>query len=159
VAAARPDAVVVGTDLGETALQRARDNALRNLPAERAGGSPRWLQGHWWSALPPTEASFDLIVSNPPYIRDDDPHLEQGDLRFEPLQALASGPEGLDAITEIVSGAREYLRAGGWLLVEHGFDQGQAVRSLVAATGFTGPQTLLDAEGRERVTIGRNPGV
>ena len=99
-----------------------------------------------------------MIVSNPPYIAAGDPHLVQGDLRFEPPPALASGPDGLDAIREIVAGAHEHLVPGGWLLLEHGWDQGEAIRALLEQAGFVEAQTVQDLEQRDRVTLGRWPG-
>jgi release factor glutamine methyltransferase len=98
---------------------------------------------------------FDVIVSNPPYIAEGDPHLAEGDLRFEPAVALASGVDGLDAIRAIVAGARRHLRNGGWLLLEHGFDQGADVRDLLLEHGFAEVFTQNDLEHRERATGGR----
>ena len=102
-------------------------------------------------------ARFDLIASNPPYIASDDPHLEQGDLRFEPATALASGVDGLDDIRRIVDGGQAHLRPGGWLLIEHGWDQGAAIRALFDAAGFAEVQTAQDLEQRDRITLGRRP--
>jgi release factor glutamine methyltransferase len=164
IAAARPDLALTGTDLSEAALAIARENATACLtqprPAQdgstqRPGGPVRWLAGNWWAALPAGEPPFDLIVSNPPYIADEDPHLGLGDLRAEPRQALASGPDGLDDLKRIVAGAPQRLVPGGWLLVEHGFDQGPAVRALFEAAGLIEPATIPDAQARDRVTLGR----
>src|SRR5690606_11067974 len=160
-AAARPDLRVTATDLSEAALAIAAGNAGTCLAADaaaRPGGPLRWLAGSWWSALPAGEPPFDLIASNPPYIAEGDAHLARGDLRYEPAQALASGPDGLDAIREIAAGARAHLAPGGWLLVEHGFDQGPAVRALFDAAGLGQVATHRDAEARERVTVGRRAG-
>jgi Methylase of polypeptide chain release factors len=99
-----------------------------------------------------------MIVSNPPYIAAADPHLEQGDLRFEPPAALSSGADGLDAIREIVAGAPGHLVPGGWLLLEHGWDQGPAIRALLEQRGFVEVATVQDLEQRDRVTLGRLPG-
>jgi release factor glutamine methyltransferase len=100
---------------------------------------------------------FDLIASNPPYIEDDDPHLAEGDLRFEPRSALASGADGLDDLRLIACAAPAHLRPDGWLLVEHGWQQGAAVRALFDAAGFIDIRTERDLEGRDRVTLGRHP--
>ena len=96
-------------------------------------------------------------MSNPPYIAAADPHLAEGDLRFEPPSALASGRDGLDAIRGITRDARRHLEPGGWLLLEHGFDQGKAVRALLVEAGFEQVRTERDLEGRERVSVGGNP--
>ncbi len=159
VAAARPDVSITATDRSAAALERARENGVRCLPAGRAGGAPLWLEGDWWGALRPDSPAFDLVVSNPPYIAEGDPHLSRGDLRFEPVTALVGGPDGLRAITAILSGAVGHLRPGGRVLIEHGFEQGEAVRSLAASFGLDQVHTLQDAGGRERVTAGRNPAV
>jgi len=147
IAWARPRAKVVATDASGAALAVARANAdrlaLRNV---------EFAQGDWCAAL--GGARFDLIVSNPPYIAEGDPHLHEGDLRFEPATALASGSDGLDAIRIIVRDARAQLRDGGWLLFEHGFDQGPAVRGLLAMHGYAEVFTERDLEGRERVSGG-----
>jgi release factor glutamine methyltransferase len=157
VGVARPDLQIVATDLSEAALDVAARNGAELLPADRPGGAPRWRAGSWWQALPRGEAPFDLIVSNPPYIAAADPHLAQGDLRFEPPHALASGADGLDAIREIVSGAPPRLAAGGWLLLEHGHDQGAAVRALLERAGWREIATHRDAGERERVSVARAP--
>jgi release factor glutamine methyltransferase len=147
IAKARPRAKVVATDASGAALAVARANAdrlaLRNV---------QFAHGDWCAAL--GDARFDLIVSNPPYIAESDAHLREGDLRFEPAAALASGSDGLDAIRIIVRDARAHLRDGGWLLFEHGFDQGPAVRELLAARDYAEVFTERDLEGRERVSGG-----
>lgn len=157
VAAARPDLRIVATDLSQGALAIAAGNAEACLDAGRPGGPLRWLAGSWWAALPAGEPPFDLIASNPPYIAEGDPHLARGDLRHEPAQALASGADGLAAIREIAAGARDRLAPGGWLLVEHGFEQGPAARALFEAAGLGRVASHRDAEARERVTAGRCP--
>lgn len=148
IAQARPRADVLATDASATALDVARGNAarlgLRNV---------EFAQGNWCAALDDA-SDFDLIVSNPPYIADDDPHLRQGDLRFEPRIALASGADGLEAIRVIVRDARRHLRSGGRLLLEHGFEQGAAVRTLLMQHGYSEIFTARDLEGRERVSGG-----
>jgi release factor glutamine methyltransferase len=149
VASERPLADVTATDASAAALAVAAGNA-------RDAGLPvRFLPGDWYAAVP--RESFDLVLSNPPYIADDDPHLGQGDLRFEPRSALASGPDGLDAIRAISAGACRHLAPGGWLLVEHGFEQGEAVRALFRAAGLEQVATERDLEHRDRVTVGRRP--
>jgi len=112
--------------------------------------------GRWCDAL--GNEKFDLIASNPPYIAEDDPHLHQGDVRFEPRSALVSGPDGLADIQQIARQARQYLRAGGWLLLEHGFAQGAAVRSILRENGYEQVTTWHDLAGHERVTGGQSGG-
>jgi len=153
IASERPRARVVATDRSPGALDVARANAAAHGLDARVD----FRAGDWFGPLrdaPP----FDLVASNPPYIAEGDPHLARGDLRHEPPGALASGPDGLDAIRAITAGAPAHLVAGGWLLLEHGFDQGPAVRALLDAAGFSGIATLADLEGRDRVTLGRRPG-
>nr|AGW45524.1 methyltransferase [uncultured bacterium Lac36W] len=142
----RPLAHVVATDASGDALAVARANAqaLRLANVE-------FRHGDWHAPL--AGERFDLIASNPPYIAAGDPHLH--DLRFEPDAALASGADGLDAIRAIVRGVPLHLVPGGWLLLEHGFDQGPAVRALLQAAGMSGVATERDLEGRDRVTLGR----
>ena len=150
IARERPMAAVVATDASKAALAVAVANAQRN------GIDNTWFRrGDWCEAL--GRDRFDLIASNPPYIALADPHLDQGDLRHEPPDALASGDDGLDAIRRIVRDAPAHLAPAGWLLLEHGWDQGQAVRALMAAAGFVEVATEPDLEGRDRVTLGRRP--
>jgi release factor glutamine methyltransferase len=147
VAVARPRAQVLATDASTDALDVARANA------DRLGlGNVAFAQGDWCAAL--GEACFDVIASNPPYIAEHDPHLEQGDLRFEPRAALVSGDDGLDAIRAIVRDARAHLHPGGWLLFEHGYGQGAGVRELLVRHGYIDVFTEADLEGRERVSGG-----
>lgn len=110
------------------------------------------LSSHWFDAL--SGRRFDLIVSNPPYIADTDPHLTAGDVRFEPSSALTSGSDGLDDLRSIIAQAPEHLKEGGWLLLEHGYDQGAAVRELLAGHGFGRVQTRRDLAQHERITFG-----
>lgn len=151
IAKERPECRVIATDASEGALGIAIDNAqgngIRNV---------EFRMGSWFSPL--TGERFDLIASNPPYVAEGDPHLEKGDLRFEPAAALSSGADGLDAIREIVSGAGAHLTASGWLLLEHGLEQGAAIRDLFEAAGFVDVGTEPDLESRDRVTLGRRPG-
>lgn len=146
----RPRAQVVATDASASALAVARGNA-----AAHAIGNVEFREGDWLAPL--GNERFDLIASNPPYIADGDPHLAQGDLRFEPAMALACGADGLDAIRRIVAGAPAHLSPGGWLVLEHGWDQGGAVRDLLVDAGFVEVATERDLEGRDRVSIGRRP--
>jgi len=147
----RPRANVLATDASEAALAVARENA-----AALGVGNIRFRRGDWCAAL--GDEGFDLIASNPPYIAVDDPHLSDGDLRFEPSGALASGADGLDAIRAIVGAAPAHLLPGGWLLLEHGLEQGGAVRALLQAAGLVDVATLRDLEHRERATFGRRSG-
>jgi release factor glutamine methyltransferase len=140
-----------GNDASAGALAVAAGNA------KRLGLPVRWFQGRWLEAVAPRPL-FDIIVSNPPYVDPTDPHLERGDLRFEPRAALVAGDGGLGDLKAIVRQCRERLRPGGWLLLEHGFAQGQAVRSLLAEQGFADIATHRDPGGQERVTEGRYPG-
>jgi release factor glutamine methyltransferase len=150
IAHERPLARVVATDASEEALSVARLNSerleIRNV---------EFIRSDWFDGL--SRMMFDMIVSNPPYIASNDNHLSQGDLRFEPRGALASGFDGLDSIRDIVRSAPEHLKPGGDLLMEHGFDQGAAVRELFSQSGFVDISTSRDSEARERVTGGRKP--
>lgn len=148
IANARPRARVVATDRSAEALAVAQSNAMAHGIANVELRAGDWL-------APLAGEYFDLVVSNPPYIADRDPHLARGDLRFEPASALASGRDGLDAIRIIVSDAPAHLADGGWLLLEHGHDQGEAVRTLLASTGFADVETVQDLEARDRVGLGR----
>ncbi|MDO9596639.1 MAG: peptide chain release factor N(5)-glutamine methyltransferase [Azoarcus sp.] len=137
-----------------TALDRSREAlwvAMGN--AARLGASVSFVQSDWFGGL--GDERFQLIVSNPPYIAAADPHLEQGDLRFEPRTALAAGPAGLDDLAEIVAGAPVHLEANGWLFLEHGYDQASAVRGLLADGGFASIASWKDLAGIERVSGGR----
>ena len=147
----RPGAEVTATDRSTGALEVAHRNAL-----DHGIANVRFVLGDWYQ--PVAGARFDLIASNPPYIADGDAHLARGDLRFEPAGALASGGDGLDALRVIAGGAPAHLQPGGWLLVEHGLEQGAAVRALFVAAGLESVETARDLEDRERVTFGRLPG-
>jgi release factor glutamine methyltransferase len=144
----RPDLSVTAVDTSLAALEVARRNA-DHLGLTRV----RFLAGDWLTPL--AGERFDLIVSNPPYIEADDPHLDQGDLRFEPASALASGDDGLDDIRRIASGATDHLRPGGWLLVEHGWNQGEAACAVLTSCGLLDVFTAQDLEDRDRVSGGR----
>ena len=147
IASERPLAKVVATDASAAALAVAQRNAAR-LGITHV----RFAQGDWLAPL--AGQAFDLIVSNPPYIEAADPHLGEGDLRFEPATALASGADGLDAIRRIVHAAPAHLDPGGWLLFEHGWNQGEASRALLAGAGYAEVFTARDLERRERVSGG-----
>jgi release factor glutamine methyltransferase len=148
IAQARPAARVFAVDRSEAALAVARGNAqchdLSNLA---------FLQGEWFE--PVAGQHFDLIVSNPPYVAAADPHLQRGDVRHEPVSALAAGPEGLDDLRRIIATAPEHLDAGGWLLLEHGADQQTAVLELLAARGFAGCLGHRDLAGLPRAVSAR----
>lgn len=147
----RANAHVVATDVSTDALAIARANA-ETLKLSRI----EFRAGNWLDAI--AGERFHLLVSNPPYIADDDVHLGQGDLRHEPRAALASGADGLDAIRVITAGACRHLHPGGWLLIEHGWEQGEAVRALMESAGLLEVKTARDLENRDRVTLGRNRG-
>ena len=146
IALARPDAFVLATDLSATALAVARTNA------RRLGATVTFAAGDWYGALDAIE--FDRIVVNPPYIAAQDHHLQQGDLRFEPPTALASGADGLEAIRVIIDGAPPRLVPGGCLLIEHGYNQGDAVRALLEAQGLQQVRSWQDLAGHDRVSTG-----
>lgn len=127
--------------------------ALAEVNRTRLGlANAQFLHSDWFAAL--EQQTFDLIVSNPPYIAADDPHLQQGDVRFEPASALVSGADGLDDIRHIVTTAPAYLQAEGWLLLEHGWQQAEAVRQLLSERGFGAVQSWQDLGGHQRVTGG-----
>jgi release factor glutamine methyltransferase len=150
LASERPHCRVTATDASEAALEVARRNAAR-----LGIGNVVFAQGDWMAPL--GDDRFGLIVSNPPYIEAGDAHLARGDLRFEPPTALASGNDGLDDIRRIVASAREHLLPGGWLLFEHGWNQGDAARALLDQAGYTDVFTAQDLEQRDRVSGARNP--
>jgi len=113
----------------------------------------RVLRSHWFDAL--QGERYQLIISNPPYIRAADPHLVAGDVRFEPASALVAGDDGLDDLRTIIADAPQHLEAGGWLLLEHGYDQAAAVRELLAKHDFEQIESREDLGGHERITLGR----
>ena len=157
IAAERPDAQVWALDRSTAALAVARRNADKLLDAPRPGGPLHFVASDWYAALDPALV-FDAIASNPPYIAQHDPHLSQGDLRFEPRGALIDDADGLTAIRTIVAGAGARLKAGGSLWIEHGYDQADAVRTILAAHGFVAIDSLTDLAAIERTTGGRRPG-
>ena len=147
IAHSRADVAVTAVDASEAALEVARENAgclgVANV---------RFLRSDWFSAL--DGQRFDLIVSNPPYVAAGDAHLSQGDVRFEPLSALASGADGLDDIRSIVSRAEAYLEHGAWLLLEHGYDQAARVRDIFQQNKFESIFSAKDIAGIDRVSGG-----
>lgn len=146
IASERSDADVTLTDLSPAALSLAQENA------EKLGLEVTCCPSNWFAAI---SQQFDIIVCNPPYVRTDDPHLET--LRFEPYSALVAGCDGLDAMRVLARDAPAHLAPGGWLIVEHGFDQGGKVRELFAEAGLAEVNTHLDLADLERVTIGYRP--
>ena len=147
LASERPDVQVLAVDVSPEALVVARENAAR------LGLAVEFRQSSWCAAL--GDDRFDMIVSNPPYIRADDAHLALGDVRFEPALALSSGADGLDAIREIIACAPRHLKNGGWLLLEHAYDQAEAVAALLRLAGWQAVESLCDMQGHGRVTLGR----
>jgi len=148
IASERPNTHVVACDFSSTALAVAKENAdahhIRNV---------QFVQSDWFSALPAQR--FSMIISNPPYIEADDPHLTQGDVRFEPLNALAAGTDGLDDLRHIIQTAPQWLEAGGWLLLEHGYNQGAPVTALLRNAGFQKVRCLPDLAGNDRISVGQ----
>lgn len=146
----RPLASVSAVDASQGALDVAKRNAAAlTIP------NVHFVLGNWFSAL--EGKRFNVIVSNPPYIEQNDPHLSQGDLRFEPLSALASGADGLHDIRQIIDNGLIYLQPQGWLMLEHGYNQAELVADLMAHSGLVDIATMQDLGGNNRVTIGKNP--
>jgi release factor glutamine methyltransferase len=148
LAAEKPEILVMATDLQPAALRLAERNRLSHELNNVYLVQMTWLGGF-------KSQAFDLIVSNPPYIESTDPHLAQGDVRFEPLTALVSGEDGLDDIRQIVSQARRCLKPGGWLLVEHGYDQSERVQMLFGEAGFEQISAHQDFGGQDRAVMGQ----
>lgn len=150
LASERPVWQVTAVDRVAEAVALAKRNRERlHLPNARV------LESHWFSAL--AGEQFDLIISNPPYIAAADPHLSAGDVRFEPASALVSGADGLDDLRLIIGEAPGHLNAGGWLLLEHGYDQAAAVRELLTRHGFEQVESRHDLAGHERISLGCRP--
>lgn len=147
LASERPDWRVLAVESSESALAVARENT-------QALGLTRveLLRSSWFERI--EQQDFDLIVSNPPYVKEGDPHLLQGDLRFEPTSALVAEQGGFADLHAIVTGSCEYLREGGWLLLEHGYEQAAALRDLLVENGFSCVESRRDLAGHERVTGG-----
>ncbi len=147
MASERPSAKITATDISDKALKIAKLNAkshkIKNIKFEKAD----------WFKIKDAKP-YDVIISNPPYISNDDPHLTQGDIRFEPLSALASGEDGLDDLRTIISEAKNNLNKQGWLLVEHGYNQAEPVQQLFIENSFTSVSTIKDYGNNDRVTIG-----
>jgi release factor glutamine methyltransferase len=148
IARERPHCEIIAVDIDEAAIETARLNAQR-LDIH----SIVFHTGDWCEPL--TGMQLDMIVSNPPYIAESDPHLLSGDVRFEPRTALAAGAQGMDELRRIARCAVNYLQAGGWLLMEHGYDQGLLARQLLEGTGFTEVIDYTDDAGQDRVIAGR----
>lgn len=148
LACERPAWQVLGVDRVSEAVQLAERNRAR-----LGLGNARFVESVWFSTL--GGERFALIVGNPPYIAAADRHLSEGDVRFEPASALVAGEDGLDDIRRIVAEAPEHLEAGGWLLLEHGYDQAEAVRALFAARGFAAVESRRDLGGHQRITLGQ----
>ncbi|MFW5399250.1 peptide chain release factor N(5)-glutamine methyltransferase [Yersinia sp. 1252 StPb PI] len=147
LASERPDCAVVGVDIQADAVALARHNAEK-----LAIGNVHFLQSSWFDAV---DGQFTLIVSNPPYIDADDPHLNEGDVRFEPHSALVAPAEGMASLDEIIRCAPAYLEAGGWLMLEHGWQQADAVQKLLKNAGFSAVMTHKDYGNNDRVTLGQ----
>jgi release factor glutamine methyltransferase len=144
----RPQWLVTGTDFSTSALEVARRNG-----AALAGDRVRWVQGDWYAAL--ARRRFDALLSNPPYIAEDDPALKGDGLRHEPRMALTPGGDGFAAFHTLINGAHRHLKPGGWLVLEHGAAQAEILRSLLVARGFISVTSHRDLAGHERVTEGK----
>ncbi|MGE8042615.1 peptide chain release factor N(5)-glutamine methyltransferase [Pseudomonas monteilii] len=150
LASERPACQVMAVDRVEAAVALAERNRQR-LRLDNV----HILASHWFEAL--ADQCFDVILSNPPYIASADPHLAAGDVRFEPSSALVAGPDGLDDLRTIITQAPAHLSPGGWLLLEHGFDQAEAVRELLVRQGFGDVASVADLAGHPRISLGRLP--
>ena len=153
IANAAPDALLSATEQSSDALGIAKKNTQLLKLETRV----QLMQGSWYGALS-NDARFDIILSNPPYISNLDPHLSQGDLRFEPISALTDHASGLTCLEAIINGAKDHLNPNGLIAVEHGFDQSDAVVDLMKSAGLNDIQTHLDLAGHHRVASGRNSG-
>ncbi|PID34466.1 MAG: protein-(glutamine-N5) methyltransferase, release factor-specific [Thiotrichales bacterium] len=146
-----PAAHITACDISTAALAVAQDNAgqyqLNNI---------NFLQSDWFSNIP-TNQPFDLIISNPPYIADNDPHLNQGDVRFEPAGALVSGHDGLNDIKQLINQSVNYFKQDGILMFEHGYDQGEKTTALMRAAGYKDTRCIKDLAGHDRITLGQCP--
>lgn len=146
----RPVDQIIATDQSTAALRVAQYNSQTlHLDVE-------FRQGSWFDPIKEAE-TFHLIVSNPPYIEEQDPHLKQGDVRFEPLNALTSGKDGLQDIRIIAKQARKHLLTDGWLILEHGYNQSQAVQEILRQLGYQMIQTRQDFGHNDRITLGQKP--
>ncbi|MFT5135242.1 MAG: release factor glutamine methyltransferase [Arenicella sp.] len=151
IAKERPNAQVLATDYQTKALEVAKNNAAYNEV-----GNVRFLHSDWFSSIAVDE-KFDLIASNPPYIRKGDPHLAQGDLRFEPNSALISGGDGLHDLEKVIQGSINHLLPSAWLIVEHGYNQAREVTQLFSSAGYTNIELFKDINDLPRCTIGQYP--
>jgi release factor glutamine methyltransferase len=150
IAKNRPQSNVMAVDTSATALKISKKNAQ-----DLAIPNVQFILSNWFDEL--AGEKFDVIVSNPPYIEQDDAHLSQGDLRFEPISALASGMDGLNDIRHIIDNCLIYLKPQGWLMLEHGYNQAASVADLMARVGLTDIETIQDLGGNNRVTMAKNP--
>ena len=150
IAKNRPQASITAVDASEATLEVAKKNALY-----LSINNVEFVLSNWFENL--SNQRFDVIVSNPPYIEEYDAHLTQGDLRFEPMSALASGEDGLDDIRRIIGDCLIYLKPQGWLMLEHGYNQAEQVADLMADAGLTNIETIKDLGNNDRVTLGKNP--
>ncbi|WP_114196200.1 peptide chain release factor N(5)-glutamine methyltransferase [Edaphovirga cremea] len=148
IASERPDCQVIGVDFNPQAVELASHNAQKlSIP------NARFIQGSWFSTL--ADQQFTLIASNPPYIDSADPHLQQGDVRYEPASALVAAQEGMADLHHIIDKSPHHLLGGGWLLLEHGWQQAAQVRQALLARGFSSVETVKDYGGNERITLGQ----
>jgi release factor glutamine methyltransferase len=148
IAREKPGWEIVASDISERALKLARQNC-----SDHDTGNVTLIHSDWFQSI--DQENFDIIISNPPYIASDDPHLTQGDVRFEPESALSSGATGMDDIEHICSHAKEYLLKNGWLMVEHGYNQKQLVADCFARNGFSEIEQRQDLSGHTRMTAGK----
>jgi release factor glutamine methyltransferase len=147
-----PHIEILGLDFSSAAIELANENLHRLGLSDRV----RFLQSNWYDSIPSEyRNTVDLIVSNPPYIHPNDPHLRQGDLRFEPQDALTDQADGLSCIRTILSGCNRYLNQRGWVAIEHGFEQADLVCASMLANGLTGVRSVPDLAGHLRISIGR----
>ncbi|WP_289101791.1 peptide chain release factor N(5)-glutamine methyltransferase [uncultured Marinobacter sp.] len=149
LASEQPGWQIMASDRVEEAVALARENS------QQLGLSITVVQSHWFDQIP--AGSFDLLISNPPYIPASDRHLKEGDVRFEPESALVAGEDGLDDIRLLVTEGLDWLNLNGWMLLEHGYDQGEAVRDLFAKAGWRNIETRKDYGGNDRMTLARKP--
>lgn len=148
IANEKPDWEIIASDVSDKALALATQNSNEHQTA-----NVTFIQSDWFKYI--DQKDFDIIVSNPPYIASDDPHLLQGDVRFEPESALSSGETGMDDIEHICSHAKNYLLNNGWLIVEHGYNQKQQVADCFTRNGFTEIEQRQDLSGHTRMTAGK----
>ncbi len=149
IATMRKRCEIHATEISAAALAVAMENAAALVPGQ--------IKFHYGSWLSPLQGSFQFIVSNPPYVDLGDPHLQQGDVRFEPVTALSPGRDGLAAIRQITDESLPLLNSHGWLAFEHGATQGKSVRNIMEEKGYCDVETLADLAAEERVTLGRKP--